>query len=213
MNPIFSQEIINTTVKFYKTRERWLQILEFRKIRDQVTGINNLFFGDSIIEVWPLHEFFPGHCILNRGIGGDNVDGLYYRLQDDVLDYAPKQVFISIGINRIEDPDSAVKILELARIIQEHGIKVVLCSILPLRYPDQWDRFKFQDKIVNDNLKLKQWAKTNSADFIDYHTAMKDDSGQLAAKYAREDGTHLTFAGYCRMSRELSPFLIPPCSR
>ena len=213
MNPIFNQEVIDTTLEFYETRERWHQILEFRKIRDQFTGIDNLFFGDSIIEGGLLHEFFPGHGILNRGIGGDNADGLYYRLQDDVLGYSPKQVFISIGINRIEDPDSTVKIQELARIIQEHGIKVVICSILPLRYPDQWDRFKFQDKIVSNNLKLKQWAKNNSADFIDYHPAMKDDSGQLAAEYAREDGTHLTFAGYCRMSEVLSPSLIPSSSR
>ncbi len=205
---MFKQETIDATLEFYETRDRWKDILNYRKLRGTFGPVKNLFYGDSITEVWPLQEFFPNSSFLNRGIGGDNVHGLYYRLEDDVFAYSPEQVFMMIGINGIEDEELTARIEALASMIKERGIKLWLCSILPLREPDTWNRFRFQDKIVKDNAELKRWAEANVAGFIDYHSAMKDGSGQLAAEFARPDGTHLTFEGYCRMSEVLRPYLI-----
>ncbi len=205
---MFKQETIDATLEFYETRDRWKDILNYRKLRGTVGPVKNLFYGDSITEMWPLQEFFPNYSFLNRGIGGDNVHGLYYRLEDDVFAYSPEQVFVMIGINGIEDEELTARIEALASMIKEHGIKLWLCSILPLREPDAWDRFRFQDKIVKDNAEIKRWAEANVAGFVDYHSAMKDKTGQLAAEFARPDGTHLTFEGYCRMSEVLRPYLI-----
>jgi len=101
---LFDPESLRAIQEFYDTRERWQEILAYRKLADRIGHVRNLFYGDSITEAWPLHEHFPNHSLLNRGIGGDNVCGLYLRLAEDVFAYTPEKVFILIGINGIELP-------------------------------------------------------------------------------------------------------------
>ena len=80
-------------------------------------------------------------------------------------------------------------------------------SILPLRYPDAWDRFQYQSKIVEINAEQAEWSCRNLAGFLDFHALLRDADGQLGAAYARPDGTHLTFEAYCRMSELVQPLL------
>ena len=70
---LFDPAIIRDTIAFYETRDRWQEILNYRKLTAETGHVDNLFYGDSITDIWPLHEFFPNHSLLNRGIGGDNV--------------------------------------------------------------------------------------------------------------------------------------------
>ena len=91
---LFDPESLRAIQEFYDTRERWQEILAYRKLADRIGHVRNLFYGDSITEAWPLHEHFPNHSLLNRGIGGDNVCGLYLRLAEDVFAYTPEKVFI-----------------------------------------------------------------------------------------------------------------------
>ena len=205
---MFPQSKIDEILAFYRTIDRWQEISNYRRLRAAAEGIDNLFYGDSITEVWPLQEFFPRHRILNRGIRGDNVYGLYYRLEEDVLACRPRRVIMAIGINGIEEPDNAERIIELAGRMVDCGLDLCIGSILPLRYPDAWNRFRFQKKICDDNAGIAAWALRNGVRFIDYHAAMRDESGQLAAGYAQPDGTHLTFAGYCRMAETVAPYLL-----
>jgi len=171
--------------------------------------VKNIFYGDSITNVWPLTEFFPNHSILNRGIGGDNVYGLYDRMNEDVFPYKPQKVFMMIGINGIQEDEAKIVacIQALSGMMKEKGIQVYLSSILPLRKPDNWDRFQYQDKIVSINSTLRKWSKDNAAGFLDYHSRVKDETGQLAAECAQPDGTHVTFEAYRRMSDLVAPFL------
>ncbi len=206
---MFEREHIQAIYAFYETRGRWRDIQNYRTLREGVGRIKNIFFGDSITEVWPLQEFFPNYSILNRGIGGDNIYGLYERMAHDVFPYSPDNVFMLIGINGIEEEKSRIlsHITAVAEIIQTQGIRLYLCSILPLRHPDNWNRFQYQDKIVNLNADLNAWARTNATGFLDYHSLLKDDSGQLAAEYAQPDGTHITFPAYQKMAECVRPFL------
>ena len=130
---MFEQEHTDQILKFYATRARYSEIESFRRLRGSVGKVRNIFYGDSITEVWPLREFFPNHSILNRGIGGDNVYGLRYRLEDDVMSYHPERVFMLIGINGIEEPEERLTahILALAGLMLLEGIAVGLSSILP----------------------------------------------------------------------------------
>lgn len=205
---MFDTKIIEKTVAFYSTIDRWQEIQNFRKLSQQVGKVKNIFYGDSITQSWPLYEFFPEYNLINRGIAGDNVHGLYYRLKEDVLTYSPQRVFMMIGINGIDNKKNVDYIKSLASIIQTHNIEVFLCSLLPLRFPDSWDRFQYQDKIIKDNYELKQWSNKNINGFIDYHTEMKDETGQLDAEYAQSDGTHLNFAGYQQMTKIVHPYLL-----
>jgi len=208
---MFDKEYIDATLEFYSTYPRYAEVVQYRKLRSSVGKINNIFYGDSITAGWPLQEFFPNHSILNRGIGGDNVYGLYYRLEDDIFAYSPKRVFMMIGINCIQEPEERITahILALAGMMRERGIEVGVCSILPLRSPDTWDRFQYQDKIVLINEALKEAAEAGEGLlYLDYHSVVRDDSGQLAAECAQEDGTHVTFEAYCRMAEIVRPHLV-----
>lgn len=206
---MLTKDKVEKIKKYYLTRDRWRQILEYRKLQPLRYPVKNLFYGDSITEVWPLHEFFPSHNILNRGIGGDTVDGLFFRLKDDVLAYHPERVFIMAGINGIEDENVCSQLKELAILVRKQKIEVFCCSILPLRSPDKWNRFQYQNKIILINNELEAWVKAGNAEgFINYHSKVKDKNGELARKYAQADGTHLNFSGYCKLSQVIEPYLI-----
>ena len=182
---LFDPAIIRDTIAFYETRDRWQEILNYRKLTAETGHVDNLFYGDSITDIWPLHEFFPNHSLLNRGIGGDNVHGLYYRLHDDVYPYTPKRVFILIGINGIEQEKQLIidRTRAVAQLIKERGSEVWI------------------------NAEQAEWSRANLDGYLDYHSLLKDAEGQLAAEYARPDGTHLTFEAYRKMSALVRPLL------
>ena len=209
---MFEQEHTDAILKFYSTYPRYAEIERFRRLRNSVKTVRNIFYGDSITAAWPLHEFFPNHSLLNRGIGGDNVYGLRHRLADDVLFYCPARVFMLIGINGIHEPEARIleHTLAVANMMREQGIEVGLSSILPLRSPDNWNRFQYQDKIVRINDALRAAAaRIGGCIFLDYHSVVRDQSGQLAAECAEKDGTHVTFEAYCRMAEVVRPHLVP----
>jgi lysophospholipase L1-like esterase len=209
---MFEQEHTDAIVTFYSTYPRYAEIERFRALRASVGTVRNIFYGDSITAAWPLHEFFPNHSLLNRGIGGDNVYGLRLRLADDVLPYAPTRVFMLIGINGIEEPEERLvaHILAVTDLLRQRQIEVGLSSILPLRAPDNWDRFQYQDRIVRVNAALRDAAaRTDGCFFLDYHAAVRDESGQLSVECAAADGTHVTFEAYRRMAEVVRPHLVP----
>lgn len=208
---MFEQEHTDAIVRFYSTYPRYAEIERFRTLRPAVGTVRNIFYGDSITAAWPLHEFFPNHSLLNRGIGGDNVYGLRLRLAADVLPYVPTRVFMLIGINGIGEPEERLvaHILAVADLLRQQQIEVGLSSILPLRAPDNWDRFQYQDRIVRVNAALREAAaQTDGCFFLDYHAAVRDGSGQLAVECAEADGTHVTLEAYCRMAEVVRPFLV-----
>jgi lysophospholipase L1-like esterase len=196
---------------FYPQRERWQQVQQYHLLTPKVTPfIKTVFFGDSITGGWPLHEFFPSHGVLNRGIGGDTPYGLYSRFEDDVLIYQPQKVFMLIGINSIDDPIDMLTdcIKDVSFKIMERGIHLFLCSILPMRNMGQADRPGKQQKILQVNEHLQAWAENQKVQWIDYYSVLVDQNGELAESYAKPDGLHLTFEAYVRMAQIVEPCLI-----
>ena len=207
---MFEQEHIDRIRAFFATYPRYAEVVSYRELQPSVGQVTNLFYGDSITAAWPLHEFFPNHSLLNRGIGGDSVYGLYDRMVEDVFPYQPERVFLFVGINGIQEPAERIlaHIKALAERLVESGPTVAVSSILPLREPDNWDRFQYQEKIVAINGELATYAAAQGHPFLDYHGAVRDDTGQLAAEHARPDGTHVTFAAYRRMADVVRPHLL-----
>lgn len=209
-NELFPNEEIEAITNFYKTYEPNVRLFEIYR-KPVTTEVKNLFYGDSITAGWDLQEAFPNHSILNRGIPGDSPTGLHLRLKDDVLAHSPKRCFLLAGINGIGREETRIldQLFYVANEITESGIEVVFSSILPLRRGDQWDRFQYMDKIVRINDALKKYAETRGQLYVDYYTHLLDSNGELAAEYAKPDGTHITPAGYMQMSRVVEPYLLP----
>jgi hypothetical protein len=138
MSELFPLDEWEKQKAFYNTRIEYLKLLDYQKESRRFHGIDNIFFGDSLTYWWPFQELFPRVPILNRGITGDTTLGLHYRMEEDVLEYEPKRVFVLIGINDIEEDGNLVfeRIKSVLAYINKSVCKVFASSILPLRDPD-----------------------------------------------------------------------------
>jgi hypothetical protein len=102
-----------------------------------------VFMGDSITDFWRLDQYFPGKPYVNRGIGGQTTPQMLVRMFPDVIDLKPAAMIVLAGTNDIArntGPMTAElieeNIMAMTELAQHHGIKVILCSVLPVSdYP------------------------------------------------------------------------------
>ncbi len=166
-----------------------------------------VFMGDSITDAWgkQFDKFFPGKPYVGRGISGQTTPQMVVRFRPDVIALQAKVVVILAGTNDIagntgpETPemieDNFASMVDLAK---ANGIRVVLCSILPV-YDYPWKRgLEPAQKIVDLNKWLKEYAARSGAVYVDYFTPMADE--RLGCKTDLcFDGVHPTDAGYTAM--------------
>jgi lysophospholipase L1-like esterase len=167
---------------------------------------NVVLLGDSITEGFDVTKYFPGRRVLNRGIGADVIGndmapddhrGLLQRLDNSVFDCAPTDVFILIGINdlgagrKVETMEAGYREM-LKRIrAKRPALRVYVQSVLPTR--GKFD--KHNAPVLDFNERLKKLATEFDCSFVDLHSLMRDDKGELKAEFTR-DGLHLTEPGY-----------------
>src|ERR1700723_477364 len=145
-----------------------------------------VFFGDSITDMWHLHQSFPGKPYINRGIGGQTTPQMVVRFRQDVIDLQPKVVVILAGINDIAGNTGPMKleqtegnIASMAELASANGIRVVLCSVLPA-YDFPWSPgLTPAPKVVAVNAWIKQYAAEKHHVYVDYYSAMVDERGGL----------------------------------
>jgi len=189
-----------------------------------------VFMGDSITDGWRLDQYFPDKPYVNRGISGQVTSQMVVRMYPDVVELKPAAVVILAGTNDIArntGPESAEMIednmMAMTDIAQKNGIKVVLCSIMPVSdYPylaqqqqaaqggrggamgGRGMRAKMTDsRPAGDILKLNAWMKDYAAKagavYADYFSAMADEKGWLKESISA-DGLHPTADGYKLMA-------------
>lgn len=167
---------------------------------------NIVLVGDSITEGFDVAKFFPGRPVLNRGIGSDVIGnalapgdnrGVLRRLDESFFDCAARDAFLLIGINDLGDGHSPATIetgyREILDRVKKHSpaLRVHIQSVLPAR-----GKFaKFNANVLHINRRLQKLAAEFGYDYVDLHTLMKDDKGELKADLTT-DGLHLNPAGY-----------------
>jgi lysophospholipase L1-like esterase len=174
-----------------------------------------VFMGDSITQGWMNHGtgasesnpgFFPGKPYLDRGISGQTTPQMLLRFRQDVIALKPAAVVMLAGINDIagntgdmtleQTEDNLASMADLAH---EHGIKVVMCSILPaFDFPWRPGREPAQ-KVVAINAWMKDYAASHGFVYVDFYSAMVDARGGLPANLSK-DGVHPTPEGYAVMN-------------
>jgi acyl-CoA thioesterase I len=177
-----------------------------------------VFMGDSITDFWKLEEYFPGKPYVDRGIGGQTTPQMLVRMYPDVIDLKPAVMVVLAGTNDIanntgpETPEMVQQnIMAMAELAQAHGIKVVLCSVLPVSdYPFQRSqaapapggppaRKMTGTHPAPDILGLNDWLKgyaaRTKAVYADYYSALVDPKGWLKDETSA-DGLHPNAAGY-----------------
>ncbi len=169
-----------------------------------------VFMGDSITDIWPIAQYFPGKPYVNRGIGGQTTPQMLIRFRPDVINLQAKVVVILAGTNdiagntgpmRVEDiENNYASMAELARM---HNIRVVFSSVLPINnYTPRAELFFLQrstDKILQLNAWLKNYCQAHGTIYLDYFSPMVDDKGMLRRDLA-DDGLHPNAAGFKLMA-------------
>lgn len=163
-----------------------------------------VFLGDSITDGWKLPQSFPGKPYVNRGIGGQTTSQMLVRMFPDVLDLKPAAMVLLAGTNDISRNTGPVtqkmiadNIQAMTELAQLHGVKVVLCSVMPIS--DYTSRQQSARRPPSDILKLNAWlrayaAKVNAV-YADYYAATVDEKGWLRQGIS-EDGLHPNAKGY-----------------
>jgi len=165
-----------------------------------------VLMGNSITDAWPKADsaFFANktYQYIGRGIGGQVSSQMLVRFWPDVIALKPAAVAILAGINDIAqnqgpyDPEATLhNIQAMAELAQAHGIRVVLCSVLPA-YDFPWrPGLQPAPKVLALNQQLKAYATQHHLVYLDYHAAMADDRQGLPTALSK-DGVHPTPAGY-----------------
>ena len=166
-----------------------------------------VFMGDSITDGWGRSSpFFPGKPYVNRGISGQTTPQMLLRFRQDVVALEPAAVVILAGTNDIAGntgPSTAEmtedNFMSMVEIAKANHIAVVLASILPASdYP--WKPgLAPGPKIAALNTWMKAYAAKNHVVYLDYYSAMVNESLGLSPDLAT-DGVHPTPAGYAIMA-------------
>jgi lysophospholipase L1-like esterase len=163
-----------------------------------------VFLGDSITDGWRLADAFPGKPYVNRGISGQTTSQMLVRLFPDVISLKPATLVVLAGTNDIArntGPQTlemiGQNIQAITELAQIHGIKVVLCSLLPVS--DYTSRKQTERRPPSDILKLNAWLKDYAskanAVYADYYSATVDEKGFLRDGTSN-DGLHPNAKGY-----------------
>ncbi len=196
--------VINTHSQW--TRKHYPEMIEHFKSEPVLSG-DIVMLGNSLTEQggnWSERLKLPN--VKNRGISGDNTDGVLARLNEIVCG-KPSKVFLMIGTNDLWTDHSPAEIFEkIDRIANtlsrsDQDIMVYVQTILPL---------------AKDHEKAKKLAEINALirggnssayRVIDTSSEFTDDSGAMRPDLTT-DGVHLTEKGYQVWSSFLQTFLL-----
>ncbi|MDQ8155000.1 MAG: SGNH/GDSL hydrolase family protein [Gemmatimonadota bacterium] len=190
-------------------RNDWAGLRRYRGANDSLPSPAEgeqrvVFYGNSITDGWARHfpVMFPGKPYVGRGISGQTTPQMLVRFHQDVIALQPRVVVILAGTNDIagNTGPSTLEMIEdnlsaMTELAKQHGIRVVLSSVLPV-YDYPWKPgLEPAPKIIALNAWLKQYAESAGETYLDYHTAMADARGGLPSTLAA-DGVHPNEAGY-----------------
>ena len=164
--------------------------------------------GNSIMDSWAprFPAMFPGKPYIGRGISGQTTPQMLVRFRQDVIALTPRVVVILAGTNDIagNTGPSTIEMIEdnlasMAELATANGIRVVLCSVLPVfDYP--WKPgLEPAPKIIALNRWMRTYAAEHGAVYVDFHGALADERQGMKKELAT-DGVHPNDAGYLVMA-------------
>lgn len=168
----------------------------------------------------------PGYRITNKGIGGEESSALRERFVRDVLAATPDAVLIWGHINdlfrsprdRLEDTKQRVRdnYRAMHALAREAGIEVIIATEVTMALSDGWtDKLMRvvgsllgkQDyrEMINTHVRelnawLREYAEQQRLTLLDFERALDTGDGSRRTEFAREDGSHITTAGYTALT-------------
>ncbi len=186
--------------KLYDTetyRNRTAQFKEEPLKKNQI-----VFLGNSLTQGGKWDQYFPDKNTANRGISGDNTDGILARLSEITASGAAK-LFILCGVNDIsQDYDNDYIYNNYKKIVhrvktESPDTKIYFQSLLPVN--NSFGRYKKltgkEKQIEQLNKKIKKLCKDEDIQFINLYPSFLISKRLLDPRYTT-DGLHLIEPGY-----------------
>jgi lysophospholipase L1-like esterase len=168
-----------------------------------------VLFGDSQIARWPIATSFGVLPVVDRGVVGDLATEATDRFRRDVLPLHPAIVLILIGTNDLANGVAVEAILHsiggMSQSARQQNALVILCSVLPAR--GEAARIRPREQVERLNTGLRTLAASQSASYLDLHSAVSNERGEFAEIYS-DDGLHPNAAGYRRLTQAVLPQLL-----
>lgn len=158
-----------------------------------------LFTGSSSVRMWQdLKSYFPNHDLVNAGFGGSQTFELLHYVDELILDYNPKKVFIYEGDNDISSGKSSTQILltmhELVATIHEALPQTEILLISAKPSISRWHLAKQYEDL---NQHFKEYSELyDYVDFVNIWDTMLDNEGKPKAHIFLEDNLHMNKMGY-----------------
>ncbi|MEX0289718.1 MAG: GDSL-type esterase/lipase family protein [Flavobacteriaceae bacterium] len=157
-----------------------------------------VFTGSSSIRIWNnLSEIFPEQQIINSGFGGSQASDLLVNIDQLVLNFRPKKVFIYEGDNDLASGKKPRHILNTTEEIihkiwvQNPNTEVVLIAAKP-----SLARWNLRRKYKKLNRKLKRLSdKTERIAYANVWDTMLQNK-KVKEEIFVSDGLHMNSLGY-----------------
>jgi len=157
-----------------------------------------IFTGSSSIRYWKdVQKRFPEHQILNAGFGGSQAYDLLYHLENLVLKYQPKKVFIYEGDNDIFSKKKPKEIIvttkEIIKKIKDKNpdTSIVLISVKP-----SISRWNLRKKYKKLNREFQEISNTDDKIFYADVWNIMLKRRKVRKDIFIEDGLHMNKIGY-----------------
>jgi len=212
------QDVIKNLLKHYDER-----IEQFKKENSEIIAKKDkmwekqiVMLGDSITEGFNLKKAFPDKPFVNRGIVADHIEwldkkGILYRISPELLAPKPSHIFILIGINDLGDSDTKIdyfisRYKAVLDNLKENypDAKIFIQSLFPTR-----GRYaRLNNAVLKFNSSLKELADKLKMSYIDLHSLLKDEKGELKEGFTM-DGLHIKEPAYEIWKKEIEKALNP----
>lgn len=164
-----------------------------------------VFMGNSITENWYNLDsaFFKANHYIGRGIGGQVSGQMLVRFRQDVINLKPFAVVINAGTNDIAENRGPISledifgnIVSMVQLAEANGIIPIIASVLPaVDFPWHHGMDPAQ-KIIKLNAMLKEYARQNHIQYVDYWSSMKDDKNGIQPDLSLDGFVHPNLKGY-----------------
>lgn len=186
-------------------------VIKEKVVTPTILNENYIFLGDSLTHRYDLKKYFSNKPVVNSGEDGYKTTDLIERLDEMVYEYNPSKVFILIGTNDLTEENFDINtivdnIKEITQKIKKNRPHATL--YIESLYPVDSERVKNRNNkdIQEINKLLKQICKDENMTYIDIHSILKDESGDLKKDYT-EDGIHINESGYQKITDTLNKYL------
>ena len=213
--------IVFSSTLYAQENEETEYLRQAETFADEVAQIANIpvptwdsgiivFTGSSSVRLWRSAGLLSkGSPIINTGFGGSTAFGLNYYLEDLVLRYNPKQVFIYEGDNDIAAGRETRTILEHLDTIftriwnQNPATEIVYIAAKPS--PLRWELYKEYEAL---NKAIERRAKKEDRlVFADIYSPMLK-KGRVREDLFVEDRLHMNSVGYAIWAEVIRPLVM-----